>query len=70
MTDRPSASRASHARKCDLASGDRVKIRAGRLAGLAGTVANLRDQGNCLLEIDNWPEGVYVVVRRELLQRV
>jgi len=50
--------------------GDRVRIATGKLSGLTGKVVSLRDHNNCVLTIDAWTDGVYVIVSSQSLERV
>jgi hypothetical protein len=43
--------------------GDRVRINSGKLNGLTGVVGRSTSL-ECLLMIDSWPEGVYLLLTR------
>jgi hypothetical protein len=45
-----------------FAHGDRIRITGGTLAGLTGVVARPPGSADCVLEIDGWPPGIYLMV--------
>jgi hypothetical protein len=53
----------------EYSPGDLIRIKSGRLAGLAGKIALVRDSARCLVTIEGWPEGAYVMVPNESLER-
>jgi hypothetical protein len=53
-----------------FAPGDRIRIATGKLSGLTGKVASLRDHSNCVLTIDAWTDGVYAIVSSQSLERL
>jgi ribosomal protein L24 len=50
--------------------GDRIRIATGKLSGLTGRIVSLRDHNNCVLTIDAWTDGVYVIVSSQSLERI
>ena len=53
-----------------FAPGDEVRIAAGKLAGVMGTVVLVRGGSDCLLKVENWPDGVYIIARWESLEPI
>jgi hypothetical protein len=52
-----------------LRLGDQIRICRGQLVGLTGVVTRFGDRPICLLTIDGWPDGVYVTVSANSLER-
>jgi hypothetical protein len=46
----------------DSRAGDRVQIRSGTLTGLTGRVLQRRGERQCVVQIDKWPAGVFVLI--------
>lgn len=50
------------------APGERVRVSAGKLAGLMGSIFTCRDR-SCTLLIDGWVEGAYLVIDVNSIER-
>ena len=68
MSEDPAESNRNPAKCC--APGDEVRIAAGKLAEVRGTVVLVRGSSECVLQVEGWPDGVYIVAGWELLEPI
>ena len=67
--DSPRSKRSRHAAG-RLAVGDCMEIRRGSLTGLAGQITGFTADYRCILKIDGWDDGAYVIIAGSLLTRI
>lgn len=61
MTGNKASAGKAH-RRDGFAHGDRVRVVRGTLAGLTGVVTRLSSRFDCVLAIDGWPHGAYLLI--------